>query len=722
MLQFVKVKQSTSNPLLSQAHDGVRSGLLANGLLLLLLLLVIIAGTTAYVSSEHAFYSWDYAFYEESAYGTVDYFHESPLQALRAVAHSMSDDYNLAFTLPILPALLLDRSRLTYELALALIYFFPFSLAIGGIAANVVPPHSRAVFWSAVGLTLLIPMAWVPMLRGLPDVGGALLLSLALWLYTRDPQLKRVYTMIGIALLLTASILFRRHFAYAVVAFFLAAGLVLLIQAAGRIRQGRTAALQELRSSIPRLTLLGVATLIALIVFGFAFVQLVLTHDYSSLYSSFEFNPFVVLTSYIDAYSWVVMLAATIGYLLALATHRLQQQGIFLGIYGVLFLLLWSIVVRQVDWHYTLHFTPVVVVGLTSLAWTAVPRLVRSTRLLFVAAMLLYLICYIAAGLGRTTVANGPLPITSWGPLRRADYGQMANLIAYLRTIAPNREPIEIAAASLVINADLVRVAEQQLYGVDGSILNVLPNPDVDSRGYYPLENLIQAQYIVVVDPFQYHLRVEEQGVVAVMHDLFQGETAFANDFTLLEPYFQLEDGATALTYRRTRPTSLQVALSTLDLIRRYVPARPGNQPEWIGAEIPSDYDFLSYRDGRPSGIGFQVSRPGTLSASYNSAVTLAYLSPLPQKATITGIATFEESTCEDWTVTFSTTSPSGALTNLATADLAPDENDPDRFEVPLSLQNVDYLLMRVSSSAGASHTTGICTLELQVDPLHEEH
>jgi hypothetical protein len=247
---------------------GTRADRYSDLLLLAVLAAITVAGTVIYVATERGFYSWDYAYYEEVAFWTADVFRDSPFRALRTVAGSMSDDYNLAFTVPLLPVLLLGRSRLVYELALALLYFLPFALAVGAIASRAVPPHSRGVFWSAVGITLLTPMAWVPMLRGLPDTGGAMLMCLALWLYLRDPQLKRAHSFILIALPLVAAVLFRRHFGYAVVAFFVAAALVMVIHAGEQARAGGTSLLRGLSKSLARLVLLGIVALVVLLVVG----------------------------------------------------------------------------------------------------------------------------------------------------------------------------------------------------------------------------------------------------------------------------------------------------------------------------------------------------------------------------------------------------------------------------------------------------------------------
>jgi hypothetical protein len=68
--------------------------------------------------------------------------------------------------------------------------------------------------------------------------------------------------------------------------------------------------------------------------------------------------------------------------------------------------------------------------------------------------------------------------------------------------------------------------------------LNILYTPVTDSGDYYPLENLLKAQYVVVATPFQHHLRTEEQDVVKVGVDIFAQNWEFARDFTRLSEQF----------------------------------------------------------------------------------------------------------------------------------------------------------------------------------------
>ncbi|MEG5073962.1 hypothetical protein QUB36_07745 [Microcoleus sp. AT8-B1] len=204
---------------------------LIDGFFLFLLVLLTVAVTSIYVSSEHTFYWWDYAGYNTATVNTANLFRESPDKAWRGVIESLSKEKNLLISLPLVPFILLfGESRLSYILSVSLIYVLPFRLLLGAISAKLIPVYPRRVFWSTVLLSLLIPMSWIPTLRGYLDTGGCVFVALAILVYLQDVTLKSWWKIPLIGFLLAAAILLRRHFAYSAIAFFGAATLQAFIE------------------------------------------------------------------------------------------------------------------------------------------------------------------------------------------------------------------------------------------------------------------------------------------------------------------------------------------------------------------------------------------------------------------------------------------------------------------------------------------------------------
>jgi hypothetical protein len=169
-----------------------RSRRLIDAALLIALVTVVLVVTHSYVASERTFYFWDHAVFQDITWKTTAAFRDSAAAGFAELRRSYHDDYSALFAVPLVPfQLLFGESRLAYELALALVYFCPFALAVGGLATRLLIAPPRLTFWTAAWLTLLVPMSWVPGLRGYPDAGAATLVLLALTIQMRDLESQR---------------------------------------------------------------------------------------------------------------------------------------------------------------------------------------------------------------------------------------------------------------------------------------------------------------------------------------------------------------------------------------------------------------------------------------------------------------------------------------------------------------------------------------------------
>ena len=88
-------------------ENKLYSKIAINGSLLLLVFVITIAVSSIYVSSEHTFYWWDYAGYNNATVSLANSFRESPEKAVRAVIESLGNEKNLLISLPLVPFILL---------------------------------------------------------------------------------------------------------------------------------------------------------------------------------------------------------------------------------------------------------------------------------------------------------------------------------------------------------------------------------------------------------------------------------------------------------------------------------------------------------------------------------------------------------------------------------------------------------------------------------------
>jgi hypothetical protein len=294
----------------------------------------------------------------------------------------------------------------------------------------------------------------------------------------------------------------------------------------------------------------------------------------------------------------------------------------------------------------------------------------------------------------------------SWPPLVRSDHAEIVELVESLRDLAKPDEGIFVVASSPAINADLLRHAELALHPGQAR-LRLLRVPTVDSRDRYPLDDLLEAQHVVLVRPLQTHLRPEEQRVLGVVYDLFTTHQEIARDFAPTPVYIGLAYGVTVTVQSRARPTDLTTGLRTLALMEQRIPSRPGLQADWVAVSRR----FPSWLSRNPDGSTACVAHPSRRGEA--PSTVLAYVGPRLREAEFDGTVRFIDARCPGATLDFFTVDDEGRLDGLATVRRRP--GDDGRFQVrvaPGERGRLALSLLDYGDGASIDH----CLLE--VDPL----
>jgi hypothetical protein len=704
---------------------------LIDGFFLFLVVLVTVAVTSIYVSSEQTFYWWDYAGYNTATLNTANLFRDSPYRAWRGVIESLSKEKNLLISLPLVPfILLLGESRLSYILSISLIYVLPFRLLLGAISAKLIPVYSRRVFWSTVLLSLLIPMSWIPTLRGYLDTGGCVFVALAILVYLQDVKLKSWWKIPLIGFLLAAAILLRRHFAYSAIAFFGAATLQAFIEFIVLIYRRETALSSSkdkdmavpfpyrcLFESAVRLGLIAVTSLTILMLVAGDFTRSALTVDYRTLYVAWSLPVNDILTRYADFYGLGTWLLVLIGFSAGILTRILvPAAAIFVSLFGVLSLIEWLLVLRYGYLHYTIHITPIALLGISTFFWTTWLTLKGKVRYFMLGAAGMYLVLNAAVGLIPLKIDLSRLFMANFPPLVRSDYEEVVKLVEFLRKLAPNEEPIYIVGASNNFNANILRQANRKLNPPEGWWkLNTIGRPQIDSRDTYPLPELLQSQYAVVAVPFQQVLptdeqvlRSQEQDVVKVVYDAFTQNWEIARDFQLLPEQFKLENRVTVSVYRRMRPTDTATAVRTLDAMQRQIVDRPGSQLDWISLHqsiyTSANYSIIQESDNLYNIVTHPIKNSNKLDTSF------LYLGSISDKAKVTGKLNLPNKQCPGIALRLTLWDKQGKLVD--SAEMAYSQKSDLRLNLLVEGKNPIYLLLEVLSSS-KQDLTNQCQLEI---------
>jgi hypothetical protein len=710
-----------------------------NGGLFVLLLALIVSVTTVYIIHDRNFHWWIDWWYRTIQ--LAQEFRLSPLAAIEQLQSSLREERNGLYILPLLPFVWVGgESRLVYTIGLALVYWLPFCLVMGALATQVIRAPARPVFWSTAFLTLLMPVNWMPTFLGIPDTGAALLIGLATLLYLQDIRLKQIWRIVAIGGLLAGAVLLRRHFSYGGMALLGAITLqgvgLAWIETEGK-RSALTLALGKFGLKVMGigLTIVAVMSLVA-----WEFTYHAIARDYRSLYASWSLPLSDTIARYAGFYGWATWLLGLLGLAIGLSTHTLIWHKTLpqLGAGGIA-LLIWVGGLRYGNVFYALHITPIMVIGLSACLWSLVKLRWRWLRQLLLASAIAYIVANWLMGLlpiGALPLPGRSLFAFNMPPLVRTDTPELLRLVNYLQSVAPIGQPIYVAGYQrLQLTASLIKAVEQVQNSRSGSRLNLLSAPQVDSQDFYPLQPLLQAQYVVVPTPLlaypgdPAHVPVmgewilpQETDVVQVVLNAFAQQQGIAQDFERSPVEFQLDFGTTVRVYRRVRPTALETAIQTFHAMRQQIGDRPGGQRDWLSLGSTAKLTQVSKnQDGTYRIVSFPGDRllPTSLTERlfsfdrqlFDNSATFLYVGKLADTVTIAGWLTFWTPPCQGAKLRLLVVNPQGLV--QFSLELTTGSVELTRWQRSIAAAPDNLLILQILSAEPSTPDWNYCTVDV---------
>jgi hypothetical protein len=652
-----------------------------------------------FVSLERQFYVWDFGGYQRMTATQLGNYESSQLYSVKFALETLDEDYNYLFTLPLLPVMSLigaTHSRTTYIVSLALVYLVPYLIALGLVAHRLVVRQRWVAFWAAIAVGLFSTAAWLPTLRGYPDTGAAFLLLLACWAFLFDRDLKHWWQILLISACLSLAVLFRRHFAYAAIAFLVSMGVFTLYEFAAHWKADHRQASLRLWQTGLRIGAILLVSGLFFLSFGLPFLRLVIANNYQVLYSAWTSLPGQVLANYQAYYGWGLLILALAGLLAGWLTKGADRRAVgFALLFGAVSVIQWITIVRQTNPHYTLHFSWLLMFGVALAIWWLWTQVKGGWRILGLAAIGLFftinMVFWLKPDALTTDKTMKSIFTRMSEPLIRPDYAEVKEMVTTLHQMIPEDANLYVVDSSGIINYDLFLSAAGELF--PGQPFRILLSPQVDSRDIYPLDSFLQADYVVVSNPLQIHLGKDDQGVVSSVYDAFTQGWEASQAFHPLSDRFPLMWGVSTSIYKRDRETTVDEAIRFFSQIQAVVGQRPGGQPDWV---------FL---DHNPAGTirrsedayTFNLVAPA---AGAPQSVSLLYLGDLPDQAVISGKARLRPKTCPAAHLEFSLAGADGALQALDRIKIRAGSARPFRQEVDTKEQ--PYLFLAVTFGASA--------------------
>ncbi len=517
-------------------------------------LLAILANiwVSTYIGQEHYVYHWDWSGYwlrfRDSSAAIIS----NPFKALVALVSSIrNEDYNLLPVWPLAPfGWLLGVNRSSYVMAVTTAYLVPAVMLFGWLIARLFAVKST--WLPATAVIVMSHPLWIPVLRGYPDVVGLLIIAALLHLHFSVRDLPSSVTRALLtAGLLCLMVVMRRWYAFWVVSF---VPMLALMQ----IEMLRRAGTLSIRSALlvtrdAAIATVGFVVLVFIVATPFAIKMA--TTSYADIYAAYRLSGSMgeVLTKLLGYFGTANLLAALAGLFIMISHARLFALGALLLAQSVLIFLMFARTQDFGEQHYYL-LMPAYALGIAALAarlWLIATKPALRIGLvgLLLAVIGLGSLQVLAPKAIETTLPG--LAQVRYPPLVRNDFDQLELLLAHLDQLQ-RRTPgdIYVLSSSTLLNSSIVQNHCRFNEPTWAFCAKVQNTHDVDRRDGFPLR-FLDARYVLVTEPVQYHLRPADQRVIGTLSKAIGEGGLLSAAYRRMPEEFELERGVKVTVYRR---------------------------------------------------------------------------------------------------------------------------------------------------------------------------
>ncbi len=491
---------------------------------------------------------------------------------LRLFVNSMKDEYSL---LPVLaPGAVLavssPPSRAWYQGAVIALYAAPAILALGVLARDLARRAARrraAAAGQAAILALAVftvfaayPTGMAVVARGMPDIGGLVLVVAALRLAdrlarllalpagqdARIGQLARLITL-ALALCLFGMFLFRRWYAFAAV------GVLAMLMFEAALLVARRRADFRWREAISAAALGGLALLALGAPILIDWLPNPGAHDYVTIYAAYRKEPSVVVAELFDWYG-AALLGVAVCCAIFLGLRSGDRRLLRLTCGSTLIAAALFLGVQSPAIHHAYLLAP----AFAATIGGAMLMLFERSRIagLTVAGALAAFTLTPAVS---SWAPRGFAPTAGQPPAPRADLAELGRLKAWIDANARPDRRYCVLASSYTINDAIV----DELWQLDPKGLPLIAGEaskvsvgmaHVDTRDGPPVDNMKDCAIMLVGDPVQTHLVLAYQQTVIVPASEMLAGVGIGANYRRTGEVFRLEKGVKLVVFERVHP------------------------------------------------------------------------------------------------------------------------------------------------------------------------
>lgn len=512
----------------------------------LLRIFIVAAVSTGFVavmiSSQQLIYFGDLIeTYEPTLYCEETVFAD-PWQSLKDLRHSINHaDYNNF--LPMLMALpmhIFGRSFLCYALYVWLMFGLPAIFFAAATFKHIFDGAGVKIFSCSalMAIILLLPIVEIPALVGYANISillpGAIIFAVLLSL--RRAEIQRE-PLILVAILCVLAVFQARTAAYLILGLFAGYAVFVVIEGS-RDR----ALLPDVLNLIQKFFVIGVVGAVVTLPLFFPFIKHALTYDIATAYSAYAQGFDFTTRLFIHASDLGILIYAlfVLGLFVGLSNGQLLPHAMFCATwFFAAELLICCVQVIDLQHNYTM-ILPFAFAIMTLIAFVIERRKICAA-IIFV---LIFDFCQtFSATLNIPKIFHQPFP-----ELVRRDINELKTLVNDINALtAGTDKKIFILASSPLYNAHtLTKIFLPDNHDALPSLMNTA---DIDLRDGFPTQ-LFDADFILVAEPPQLHMRAQDQSVVVKPAEWLLNPSPISRHFKLIDERTFAPDDSTSATLR----------------------------------------------------------------------------------------------------------------------------------------------------------------------------
>jgi len=528
----------------------------------LILTLVVNLFVIYFVSQEKYIYFWDYSGYWIMERDFLANLKHDPLHAFNTLIYSIRhEDYNMLPVLFLVPFnSLFGSGRLPFILSIVNTYAVPAILMLFLIIREILLRYYniQSFFLPFISIisVALFPQFWIPILSGLPDVVGVLIIFWIILIYLKKPYEKQtISSLLGTSFLLFVLIMMRRWYAYWVVCFFIVIVLRSLII---NLKEYGFKTMKYSWTPFKNIVLSGIILVIIMFSFVTPIAMRMLVTNYADIYSVYKTSDSVIRAfQYLGT---LLFLFFSLGVVQTAIKKKTRQIALLLLSHFIITFLLFSRTQNFGPQHFYLIIPTILI--FVSLFFVNSFLYLKTTlykSLLSVGYLGIFAINFACVFVPNASGHLGNLEslftYARHYPLIRNDTEEIGNLINVLKSLTKTGDDsVYVLSSSYTLNEETLKNACISLNQDNcDNALRVLRVSHVDKRDGFP-EQLLDARYVLVGDPIQYHLRPNDQKVIGVPADLITRQESIGSAFDKLPYEFMLENNVKVYIYKKRRP------------------------------------------------------------------------------------------------------------------------------------------------------------------------